>query len=93
MQQHKQQVLVYQLPSLPSPSLLPSYEEEWEKNTSNSGTALSISGLAWHNQYLVAVTSSGDVCIWDVPVESDSYDYDELMYAEILKSRQEPVLK
>lgn len=77
--------LVCQLPNLPPPFPKPSYEEEWKKNPDKNQTVF---GLAWRDRYLVAITSSGSVCIWDTPLTENEEDESETLW-----KRQRPVLK
>lgn len=75
--------VVCSLPNLSAPSIAPSCEEEWRRLEAANNHAV-IYGLDWHEQHLVAVTSSGHVCIWNVPAASDNED-DDMDQEQVMK--------
>lgn len=83
--------IVCSLPDLPAPSLSPSCAEEWKCCASSDDTV--IYGLAWHERHLVAVTSSGEVCIWDVPPSNENEEMDEIEMKEVFEKHRHPVVK
>ena len=84
--------IVCRLPDLPAPSLPPTCEEVWKRSASSIEDTV-IYGLAWHERHLVAVTSSGEVCIWDVPPSGDDEEMDETEIKKMLEKHRCPVVK
>jgi hypothetical protein len=83
---------VCSIPDLPIPSVSPSCEEEWKRAAAlNSGGSCVVYGLAWQEQHLVAVTSTGQVCIWKVPTIDD--DLDEVEELEIFQQHCHALVK
>lgn len=84
--------LVCSLPDLPAPSLPPSSQEEWKRSSASIDDT--VYGLAWQGQHLVAVTSSGEVRIWNVPSTNDDHeDMNQVERLEIFQKQRRPVFK
>jgi len=84
--------LVCSIPDLPAPSLSPSCEEEWKRFSASKDDAV-VYGLAWRGQHLAAVTSSGQVCIWNVPTRDEDEDMDQVEILEIFQKQRHPAVK
>lgn len=86
--------IVCSIPNLSIPSKLPTCKEEWERLAA-SNTDTIVYSLVWHGAHLVAVTSSGHVCIWKVPIEQDESmeEMDQEERCEIFEKLRRPLVK
>lgn len=88
---------VCSIPDLPAPSISSTCEEEWKRATAlNSSGGICchvVYGLAWHEQHLVAVTSTGQVCVWKVPTLDENEELDEIEQLELFQKYRLPLVK
>ena len=80
------------IPDLPAPSISPSCQEEW-KRINDCNESCVVYSLAWHEHYLVAVTSHGQVCIWNVPTLNQEEDLDPMEEMELFQKRRLALVK
>jgi hypothetical protein len=84
--------LVCEIPNLPAPSILPTCQEEWNRFASSNVDTV-VHSLAWHGQHLAAVTSSGNVCLWNIPNTWDEDDLDQVEQMELYEKIRRPLVK
>lgn len=84
--------LVCSIPDLPPPSIPLPCSDEWKGFTDSNKDAV-IFGLAWKDQHLIAVTSTGHVCIWNVPNAEDEEEMDEVERLQVFQKQRLPIVK